>query len=289
MVSPEHPPGRNGVGGILTLQEAADALKVHYMTAYRWVRKGELPAFKAGGRLRVLTSDLADFMAQRRVDVASPSADPGRTDWPLHVDRFLALLLAGRGVHAGNLVRKVVADGAAAGDVYLHLITPALHRVGEAWASGKASVADEHRATEIAAGVMVRLGDHFRRRGPSHGTAITMTPPDEQHALGSVMAADFLRAASYNVHHLGANVPLDDLRSFLQVVPTDVLCVSITTSGADSSVYPELVSAASEGDGATVVVGGQGADAAAVEAAGAVHLERLQDLAQHLGQLAGRR
>ena len=42
-----------GNDDLLTLQEAADELKVHYMTAYRWVRKGELEAFKAGGRLRV--------------------------------------------------------------------------------------------------------------------------------------------------------------------------------------------------------------------------------------------
>ncbi|MDQ3710178.1 MAG: helix-turn-helix domain-containing protein [Actinomycetota bacterium] len=288
MVSAQ-PPSSDGVDRLLTLQEAADGLKVHYMTAYRWVRKGELPAFKAGGRLRVRTSDLAHFMTQRRVDVASPLRDPGRTDWPLHVDRLVALLLMGKGVDAGGLVRKVVADGAAAGDVYLHLVAPALHRVGEAWAKGEATVADEHRATEIAAAVMARLGGHFRRRGPSRGTAITMTPPGDQHALGSAMAADFLRAASYDVHHLGPNVPLDDLRLFLQVVPTDVVCVSITTSGLDPSVYPELVNAASEGDGATVVVGGQGADAAAAEAAGAVYLERLQDLTQHLEHVAGGR
>ncbi len=275
----------DGVDRLLTLQEAADGLKVHYMTAYRWVRKGELPAFKTGGRLRVRVNDLADFMAQRRVDVATPSWDPRRTDWPLHVDRLVALLLTGRGVDAGSMVRKVVADGAAAGDVYLHLIAPALHHVGEAWANGEATIADEHRATEIAAAIMARLGDHFRRRGPSRGTAITMTPPGDQHALGSAMAADFLRAASYDVHHLGANVPLDDLRVFLQVVPTDVVCVSITNPGLDPGVYPELVSAAGEGDGAMVVVGGQGADAAAAGAAGAVYLERLQDLTQRLDQL----
>ena len=33
-------------GDLITLQEAAERLSVHYMTAYRWVRRGELPAFK---------------------------------------------------------------------------------------------------------------------------------------------------------------------------------------------------------------------------------------------------
>jgi MerR family transcriptional regulator, light-induced transcriptional regulator len=49
-------------GELLTLHEAADRLKVHYMTAYRWVRRGDLPAFKAGGRLRVRAGDLTRFV-----------------------------------------------------------------------------------------------------------------------------------------------------------------------------------------------------------------------------------
>ena len=36
-------------GDDLTLHEAADVLGVHYMTAYRYVRLGLLPAAKAGG------------------------------------------------------------------------------------------------------------------------------------------------------------------------------------------------------------------------------------------------
>ena len=271
--------------GLLTLQEAADRLKVHYMTAYRWVRKGDLPAFKAGGRLRVRNSDLEQFVAERRVEVGLPSPGTGRTDWPVHVDRLSALLLDGQSVEAGSLVRKVVADGAAAGDVYLHLMAPALHAVGEAWSRGDTTVAGEHRATEICAAIMIRLGGHFRRRGPARGTAVTMTPPDEQHALGSAMVADFLRAAGYDVHHLGANVPLDDLRLFLQVAPCDLVCVSVTTPGLDAAVYAGLVQAAAEIEGATVVVGGQGADKAAAEDAGAVHLPDLGDLTRRLGEL----
>ena len=35
--------------GVLTLQEAADELGVHYMTAYRYVRLGVMEASKSGG------------------------------------------------------------------------------------------------------------------------------------------------------------------------------------------------------------------------------------------------
>ncbi len=273
---------------LLTLQEAADRLKVHYMTAYRWVRKGDLPAFKAGGRLRVRQSDLDAFLHGRQVDVVSPSKGEQHTDWDVHVDRLYGHLTAGQGVEAGSLVRKVVADGAPAGDVYLHLLAPVLHRIGEEWAAGRLSVPVEHRATEIATAIMARLGEFFRRRGPSRGTAVTLTPPGDQHALAATMVADFLRAGGFDVHHLGPNVPVEDLRLFLEVVPTDVLCVSITNPATDAGVYEALVAASRRANGRTLVVfGGQAHDPERAEAAGGVSVADLGELTERLDELVG--
>ena len=271
---------------LLTLQEAAERLKVHYMTAYRWVRRGDLPAYKAGGRLRVQLADVDRFVQQRRIDVVLPGV-AGRTDWPTHVDRLTAFLLAGKALEAGHLVRKVIADGAPVGQVYLELLTPALHRVGDAWEAGEITVADEHRASEICMSVIARHGEAFRRRGPSRGTAVTLTPPDEQHGIGAAMVADFLRAGGYDVHHLGVNVPLADLRLFLQVVPADVLCVSITTPGADERLYAELVAVASDGNAATVIFGGQGADPEQVASTDALYVGSLADFVATVDGLGG--
>jgi MerR family transcriptional regulator, light-induced transcriptional regulator len=266
---------------LLTLQEAADQLKVHYMTAYRWVRSGELPAFKAGGRLRVRAADLADFVERRTVEVALPSGQEGRTDWPVHADRLHGLLREGRGPEAGALVRKVVADGAAVGDVYLNLLTPALHRIGEDWEGGGISVAEEHRATEIVKALIARMGEAFRRRGPSRGTVATATPSGEQHALGSAMTADFLRGAGYEVHHLGADVPVEDLELFLDVVPCDAVCLSVTRLDLDRDVMVASCRAARKA-GAVVLLGGQGADDLLAAEAGAVLVSELGDVADRL-------
>ncbi len=270
---------------LLTLQEAADRLKVHYMTAYRWVRRGELAAFKAGGRLRVRASDLDSFMTDRTVDSALPR-EGQRTDWPLHVERFYEHLLLGETVEAGGLVRKVVADGAPAGDVYMHLLTPALHRIGEAWADGDVCVAVEHRATEITIGIMARLGDIFRRRGPGRGAAVTLTPPAEHHSLATQMVADFLRAGGYEVEHLGADVPLEDLGTFLRSAPPLVVCVSVTNSDTEAGLYGGIVSTAREANPDVVVAfGGQGVDAATAQSAGGVAVTDLSELNDRLGEL----
>jgi MerR family transcriptional regulator, light-induced transcriptional regulator len=268
---------------LLTLQEAADALKVHYMTAYRWVRRGELPAFKAGGRLRVRRSDLEDFVAARAVDTALPAGDARRTDWPVHVERLHALLAEGAAADAGAMVRKVIADGAPVGDVYLRLLTPALHRIGEDWETGRLGVAEEHRATAIVNGIMARLAEHFRRRGPARGTVVTVTPPDETHGVAAAMAADFLRAGGFDVHHLGTDVPVADLRRFVTAVHPTAVVISVTRPDLPREVLADVVEAASASNGVLPVLGGQGIDPATAERLGAAHAE---DLAELVGLLS---
>ncbi len=271
---------------LLTLQEAADHLRVHYMTAYRWVRLGRLPAYKTGGRLRVRRSELERFLAEREVDVVSPGKSGGRTGWEEHRNRFCELLVSGEGVEADRLVRRVIADGATAGDVYLLLITPALRRVGAMWAEGNLLIAVEHRATEICLGIMARLAETFRRPGPLRGTAVAFGPPDEEHVLATTMLADFLRAAGYEAHNLGVSVPIDDLAKFLGLVRSDVLCVSLTVPNAD--VYAPIVKVAREGLGAPpVVFGGQGVDADLARAAGGHVLTDVRHLAETVEALTG--
>lgn len=266
-------------GDLITLQEAAERLSVHYMTAYRWVRRGELPAFKTGGRLRIKVEDLDQFLAERALDVAMKSSTgAGHTDWDLHVERLVDALMAGDAARATADVRKVMSDGATAGDVYVHLIAPALHQVGQAWEHGEINVAEEHRASQICVTIVAQLSDLFRRRKSQRGTAVTLTPPNERHAIASTMVADFLRAAGYEVHHLGADVPVDDLSLFLRVVPADLVCFSVTQR-LDRNAYRELADACREHNPApTVIFGGQGVDPAAVEAASAISVDNLGDL-----------
>ena len=47
----------------LGLQDGAERLGVHYMTAYRYVRLGLLPAEKIGGTWTVTEGDLVAFRA----------------------------------------------------------------------------------------------------------------------------------------------------------------------------------------------------------------------------------
>ena len=271
---------------LITLQEAAERLSVHYMTAYRWVRRGELPAFKTGGRLRIRVADLERFLSERQLDVAMQSPSGARqTDWQRHVERLVNALLTGNAAQATNDVRKVLSDGATAGDVYVSLIAPALHRVGQVWSSGEIGRAEEHRASQICVTIVAQLSDLFRRRRPHRGTAVTLTPPDEHHAITSAMVADLLRAAGYEVHHLGSGVPAADLAAFLRIVPADVVCFSVSHPLPEAT-YDQLLRACHQDHSKpTVVFGGPGVDNEAARTVGAAVFDDIGELADLLEAL----
>ena len=46
----------------MTMKEVAKYLRVHEMTAYRWIRDRRLPAFKIGGRWRVRRVTLESYI-----------------------------------------------------------------------------------------------------------------------------------------------------------------------------------------------------------------------------------
>lgn len=47
---------------VLTLEQVAELLQVHYMTVYKIVRNGDIPAVKVGRSYRVLRKDVFDYL-----------------------------------------------------------------------------------------------------------------------------------------------------------------------------------------------------------------------------------
>ncbi len=61
-----------------TLSEIAKRLKVSYRTVYRWVRAGELTAYRLRGEYRVADRDLKQFLEERRTPRSErPKPDAG--------------------------------------------------------------------------------------------------------------------------------------------------------------------------------------------------------------------
>ena len=232
------------------------------MTAYRYVRTGRLPAYRAGARWMVEEHDLAELGPTGR----RPRGQ-GRTAARQQLeDRLLAADERG----AWAVIEAALAGGMDPDDVHLELTAPALRSIGARWAAGQASIADEHRATAVAMRLVGRLGPRFARRGVKRGALVIGAPSGERHALPGAILADVLRHDGYEVVDLGADTPPD---SFVDTAgATDRLVavlIGVTGSGQDRGVAATVTALRRSGIGPVLVRGAAVTDEARAARLGA--------------------
>ena len=206
----------------MDLREAAGALGVHYQTAYGWVRQGVLPARKVGRGYAVSEADVAALAAQRRL--GTEPARPIRVrNWAAQSQALHAAIASGEETAARHQVERLAA-GVPVIDLCEQVIAPALRRVGDDWAAGRISIAQEHRASAICERL---LAAHARQpAGRPHGTAVVATPPGERHSLPALMAVACLREDRWLVHHLAADLPVEEVTRLADQVSAGLVVLS---------------------------------------------------------------
>lgn len=208
----------------LQLQAAADALGVHYQTAYRWVRTGRLPARLVAGRYVVERTDVAHLVRQR----AEPRAPggPSRDRIERRAERFATALSAGDEPRARSIVLRLVEEGAPLVDVIGIVIAPALRRLGDAWQTGRAAIWEEHRASAIVERILGEVNPN--PRGRRRGAVMISAVAGDRHNLPVTMAAIVLRDDHWHVADLGADMPPDEIVDFCSTNDTDVVVITVT-------------------------------------------------------------
>jgi MerR family transcriptional regulator, light-induced transcriptional regulator len=248
------------VAEFLTLRKAAEELGVHYMTAYRYVRTGRLPAEQHSGEWRVARTDVEEMRTRSTPGAGRPS-QPARAATRARLE---ARLLAADEPGAWAVVESALAAGASPVDVHLDLLGPALVDVGDQWAYGALTIADEHRASAVAARIIGRLGPQFVRRGRRRGTILVGMVEGEHHLLPGAMLVDLLRAAGFVAVDLGASTPPATFVDAVRATP-HLLAVGV---GAQLTVrLPEVAATVAclrdAGVEVPILVGGRGVPTAA--------------------------
>ncbi len=185
------------------LPEAARRLGVHYMTAYRYVRTGRLRARVHNGVWRIEPADVAG-LARETPGATSRGGSSRRASSMLE-----RRLVAGDEPAAHQLCLDALVGWATPVVLYAEMLAPALRRIGERWASGELTVADEHRAAAVTQRVMGRLGPLFAHPGRHRGRVVLGAPAGDHHAIPVAMVADYLRAERFEVVDLGADTPVE--------------------------------------------------------------------------------
>ena len=214
---------------LIGLRAAAEQLGVHYMTAYRYVRLGTLPANKVGGTWQVRLDDLRALTNRE-----APQPGPGGIRWGPYRTQLRDRLIAGDEPGAWSIIERALVSGAPARDIHLELMVPVLHDIGEAWARGEFDIAAEHRASSVASRLIGRLGPSFARRGRKSATVVIGAAAGDHHSMPLAIFGDIIRGEGLAVVDLGANTPPE---SFVQTAQghDDTIAVAVSV-GSDETL-----------------------------------------------------
>ena len=110
------------------------------------------------------------------------------------------------------------------------VVLPYLHRLGERWAAGEVSVAQEHFASNLLRGRLLGLAQGWGQgQGP---LAILACVPGEHHELGLLAFGVALRRRSWRITYLGTDSPIDAVAGLSRSLgPTVVVLLSINAQG----------------------------------------------------------
>jgi MerR family transcriptional regulator, light-induced transcriptional regulator len=168
-------------------------------------------------------------------------------------------LLAGDHIGAERVVRDAIEAGLGEAVIDDQVIRPSLVMVGDLWAEGRITVADEHLATAISVRVVMLQREAFRvaRRRVSRRVLLAGVE-GERHVVGLEMAASVILHAGYDVLMLGADLPVAEVAAAVERHRPAV--VGFTTASAVTAVnLPGAIEAVRGVSGDIgILVGGRG-------------------------------
>ncbi len=235
---------------LLSLNEVAEIRGVHYMTVYRHVRTGRLPAVKISGEWKVRRADASTLRQP-------PQGIPGHADLAGRLDPFQQRLSAADEPGAWAILEGCLASGANPVDLHHELIVPVMRRIGDQWNHGQIDVADEHTATSVMQRLVGRLGPLMRTKGRSRGTIIIGAVTGDPHALATAIVADILRNAHFTVLDLGGDTPPESFAETVEIADQPKAVGLSVSAPADGAVRTTIAAIRTADPRLPILVGGR--------------------------------
>ena len=122
--------------------------------------------------------------------------------------RLVDRLVAGDEAGAWKVVEGALSSGSDPANIYSDLLVPALRLIGDGWEAGDLSVADEHRASAVAAPASSVDSALDSLAGGEHGARWYSGPlPESSTACPGPSWPTSCRVAGFEPLDLGANTP----------------------------------------------------------------------------------
>jgi DNA-binding transcriptional MerR regulator len=231
--------------GLLRIGELSRRAGVSPEVLRAWERRYHLfaPKRTEGGFRLYSTSDLARTTAMKRLladgmsaseaaqqvlrgpaaaaEVRAPAPAPALFE--KRIGALRSALLAFDEIEANRAIDHLLMefDGQA---VMRSVFVPVLREIGELWAQGQLSVAQEHFASHL---IRRRLGGMARGWEDGSGPrALLACPPDEDHDIPLMMLGIALANRGWRITFLGARTPADDLVRAVDIVTPAVVVLA---------------------------------------------------------------
>ena len=159
------------------------------------------------------------------------------------------------------MIRDAIEAGLAEAVIDDHVIGPAMVLVGDLWADGRITIAEEHLATSISVRVLMLQREAFRvARRRATQRVLLAGAEGELHVVGLEMAGSVIVHAGYDVRLFGADLPVAEIASAIDRHRPAVIGFTSATpvSAANLPAAFDAVRRVSPETG--IVVGGRGVD-----------------------------
>jgi MerR family transcriptional regulator, light-induced transcriptional regulator len=189
-----------------------------------------------------------------------PPVDTGAADdvptSSLSPELLAGLLADGDDDLAAWTLRHALAEGTRA-EVYDDLLAGAMALVGERWATGRWTVAEEHLASGTLIRALDRVAPDLGPNGRVGPLAVLAGVAGENHMIGLICLDHVLSEQGWTIARLGADVPAGDLASF--AARNEAKLIALTASDpARLEAVKETVAAIRSAVGAVpVMLGGR--------------------------------
>jgi DNA-binding transcriptional MerR regulator len=204
-------------------------------------RYGLLRPHRSGGGFRLYSSDdemrvrrttalIAEGMAAAQATrLASTQSAPGHFETPPVVDELaedLRRALEAFDSAAAHAAMDRLFSTFSVGFGLTEVLFPYLRDLGQRWAEGTVTVAQEHFASHLIRGRMLGLAGDWGAGGTS--TALLACLPGEAHDLGLIVLGILLAQRGWQVTFLGADTPFDTMEASVHTLqPTLVVLTTV--------------------------------------------------------------
>lgn len=143
-------------------------------------------------------------------------------------DRYTTALLAGDEQEAARVVSDALERRIRPEAIHLEILSPSLAEIGQAWERGDVNIAQEHLATSVTLDQMAHVRDSVRRSDDVSAEVLVAAVEGELHFVATRMLADLFYFDGWNVSHLGANTPADDLAELAHKRQSELVVLSFS-------------------------------------------------------------